>query len=114
MGIFLLPVISIPMLLFSGYFVPVADIPLALRWLSHLSAFYYAFEACMIALYGAGRPRLRCSQDYCHYMSPAKLMADMNVQEDRFLFCVLALAGYILVLRVMLYFTLKIRVKLSK
>jgi len=114
MGIFLVPVIAIPMLLFSGYFVPVQDIPVALRWLSHLSIFYYAFEACMIAIYGSDRARLNCSQDYCHYISPSKLLADMNVQEDNFFNCILALVAYTLMLRVFLYLALKFRVALSK
>ncbi|XP_065339513.1 ATP-binding cassette subfamily G member 4-like [Cloeon dipterum] len=114
MGIFLVPVISIPMLLFSGYFVPVADIPVALRWLSRLSVFYYAFEACLIAIYGEGREKLECSQDYCHYVSPKKLLTDLHVQEEDFLICIYALVGYILLLRVLLYLTLKIRIILSK
>ncbi|XP_059477912.1 ATP-binding cassette subfamily G member 4-like [Neocloeon triangulifer] len=114
MGIFLVPVISIPMLLFSGYFVPVADIPVALRWLSHLSVFYYAFEACLTAMYGFERARLECSRDYCHYMSPKKIMIDLNVKEENYASCICALVGYILALRVLLYLTLKLRVILSK
>jgi ABC-type multidrug transport system permease subunit len=114
MGIFMVPVISIPMLLFSGYFVPVHDIPVGLRWLSHLSVFYYAFDACMIAIYGAGRARLQCKQDYCHYVTPSKLLSDMNVDENKYCQCILALVAYILVLRVLLYLALKVRVKLSK
>ncbi|KAF4518791.1 hypothetical protein B566_EDAN005412 [Ephemera danica] len=114
MGIFLVPVISIPMLLFSGYFVRISDIPLYFQWLSHLSAFRYAFEACLIALYGYDREKLPCSLPYCHVRSPAKFLHELQLHEANYYECIVALVLFVVVLRIMLYIALKCRISASK
>ena len=34
----------------------------------------YAFEGCMVAVYGFNRPNLHCGQPYCHFKSPSKFL----------------------------------------
>jgi hypothetical protein len=114
MGIFLVPAISIPMLLFSGYFVRIKDIPDGLGWLSYLSPFRFAFESTLIAIYGFGREKLPCSEVYCSVRSPSKILQDLGLKDEDFSQCIAILGIYILVLRLFLYLALRFRVCISK
>ena len=61
-GVFLAPVMSVPFLLFSGFFVSFDAIPVYLRWITYLSYIRYGFEGTAIATYGYNRTKLNCFQ----------------------------------------------------
>lgn len=61
-GVFLAPVMSVPFLLFSGFFVSFDAIPVYLRWITYLSYIRYGFEGTAIATYGYNRSLLDCHQ----------------------------------------------------
>jgi len=56
---------SVPFLLFSGFFVSFDAIPIYLRWITYLSYIRYGFEGTALATYSFGREKLKCHQ-VCH------------------------------------------------
>ena len=61
-GVFLAPVMSVPFLLFSGFFVSFKAIPVYLRWITYLSYIRYGFEGTALATYSFERKNLKCFQ----------------------------------------------------
>ncbi|XP_069686813.1 ATP-binding cassette sub-family G member 1-like isoform X2 [Periplaneta americana] len=113
LGIFLVPASSIPMILFSGFFLKIQDIPQYLHWLSYVSYFRYAFEGSMQCIYGYNRTDLECSIPYCYFKSPSKILEEFGMEESDYGMDVLGLAGWIVALQFALYAALKWRLKIS-
>ncbi|KAL1139409.1 hypothetical protein AAG570_006393 [Ranatra chinensis] len=112
-GVFLGPVTSIPVLLFSGFFVNFSTIPWYMQWVTYVSYIRYGFEGCMIAIYGGNRSKLHCSEPYCHFRSPSKFLEEMDMAGAEFWVDVVALVGFFVLLRVGAYFALKLKLRLN-
>ncbi|KAK9507438.1 hypothetical protein O3M35_007291 [Rhynocoris fuscipes] len=112
-GVFLGPVTSIPVLLFSGFFVNFSTIPWYMQWVTYVSYIRYGFEGCMVAIYGGNRQKLHCSEAYCHFRSPSKFLEEMDMTGVEYWIDVVALIGFFLLLRVGAYFALKLKLKLN-
>lgn len=108
-GVFIGPVASIPTVLFSGFFVTFDTIPGYLKWLTYVSYVRYGFEGAVLAIY-KDRERLQCSQIYCHYRSPKKVLEMLYMTESEYWLDVVALASMFIGLRVLAYFVLRWKV----
>ena len=106
-GTFLGPVTTIPTILFSGFFVNFDVIPKYLYWVTYVSYVRYGFEGAMIAIYGMDRPKLHCSEMYCHFRSPKKFLEEMSMDTGEYWIDALALFGLFILLRVIAYFVLR-------
>lgn len=110
-GVFIGPVSSVPIVLFSGFFVNFDAIPKYLKFLSYVSYVRYSFEGTMISVYGYNRAKLKCSDAYCHFKSPTKFLEEMSMQNAVFWQDAVALTGFLLTLRVIAYFVLRLKLR---
>ncbi|BFF96117.1 ATP-binding cassette sub-family G member 4 [Drosophila madeirensis] len=110
-GVFLAPVMSVPFLLFSGFFVSFDAIPVYLRWITYLSYIRYGFEGTALATYGYEREKLRCFQTYCHFKSPITTLEELDMVNANFTLDIVALVVIFVVLRVSAYLFLRWKLK---
>ncbi|CAO1322626.1 unnamed protein product [Diamesa serratosioi] len=113
-GVFLAPVMSVPFLLFSGFFVSFDAIPIYLRWITYLSYIRYGFEATALATYGYDREKLKCFQVYCHFKSPLTTLEELDMLDSSIMIDIVALIVIFLVLRVTAYLFLRWKLKTQR
>lgn len=99
-GVFLAPVMSVPFLLFSGFFVSFDAIPIYLRWITYLSYIRYGFEGTALATYGFNRTRLECHQPHCHFKKPVTTLTELDMLDASYYVDIVALVIIFFVLRV--------------
>ncbi|XP_061401043.1 ATP-binding cassette sub-family G member 1-like [Musca vetustissima] len=113
-GVFLAPVMSVPFLLFSGFFVSFDAIPVYLRWITYLSYIRYGFEGTALATYGFGREKLKCHQTYCHFKSPMTTLEELDMVNASYTLDIVALVVIFVVLRLSAYLFLKWKLKTAR
>ncbi|XP_014213278.1 ATP-binding cassette sub-family G member 4 [Copidosoma floridanum] len=113
-GVFLAPVMSVPFLLFSGFFVSFDAIPVYLRWITYLSYIRYGFEGTALATYSFGRRKLKCFEEYCHFKKPEVTLEELDMENADFTLDVLALLLIFVVLRIAAYLFLRWKLKSSR
>ncbi|KAG5321394.1 ABCG4 protein, partial [Pseudoatta argentina] len=102
LGIFLIPAIGIPLLLFAGFFSKFAEMSIYLQPIGYVSFFRYAFEGVMQAIY-LDRPNLMCLEIYCYLRSPNKILTMMGIPTVPFYITVIILASWIFFFHVITY-----------
>ncbi|XP_050307986.1 ATP-binding cassette sub-family G member 4 isoform X2 [Anthonomus grandis grandis] len=113
-GVFLAPVMSVPFLLFSGFFVSFDAIPIYLRWITYLSYIRYGFEGTALATYGFNRAKLQCFISYCHFKSPTITLEELDMVNSEYWIDVMALVIIFFVLRIAAYLFLKWKLKTNR
>lgn len=113
-GVFLAPVMSVPFLLFSGFFVSFDAIPVYLRWITYLSYIRYGFEGTALATYGFGREKLKCYQTYCHFKSPMTTLEELDMVNANYTLDIVALIVIFFVLRISAYLFLRWKLKTTR
>ena len=110
-GVFFGPVASVPILLFSGFFVNFNTIPGYLQWVPYVSYIRYGFEGAMISIYGYGREKLSCSEAYCHFRNPTKFLEEMDMATAKYWIDAVALGGFFILLRCVAYIVLRLKLR---
>ncbi|CAK9830396.1 ATP-binding cassette sub-family G member 1 [Anthophora retusa] len=113
-GVFLAPVMSVPFLLFSGFFVSFDAIPVYLRWITYLSYIRYGFEGTALATYSFNREKLKCFQVYCHFKNPETTLEELDMLDADFTLDILALLLIFLILRIAAYLFLRWKLKTAR
>lgn len=113
-GVYLGPVTTIPVVLFSGFFVNFNAIPSYLRWLPYFSYVRYGFEGAMLAVYGYGREKLNCSEAYCHFRIPSKFLDEMSMEHADFWVDFGALCAFFVFIRIVSYLVLRFKLKMMQ
>ncbi|KAG6445638.1 ATP-binding cassette sub-family G member 4 isoform X1 [Manduca sexta] len=113
-GVFLAPVMSVPFLLFSGFFVSFNAIPVYLRWITYLSYIRYGFEGTALATYSFNRPKLQCHQPYCHFKNPLTTLEELDMSDADIALDIAALCLIFLVLRISAFLFLRWKLKATR
>ncbi|XP_047360140.1 ATP-binding cassette sub-family G member 1 isoform X3 [Vespa velutina] len=113
-GVFLAPVMSVPFLLFSGFFVSFDAIPVYLRWITYLSYIRYGFEGTALATYSFAREKLKCFQVYCHFKNPETTLEELDMLDADFTLDILALLLIFVILRIAAYLFLRWKLKSAR
>ncbi|XP_013187827.1 ATP-binding cassette subfamily G member 4 isoform X1 [Amyelois transitella] len=113
-GVFLAPVMSVPFLLFSGFFVSFNAIPRYLRWITYLSYIRYGFEGTALATYSFDRPKLRCHQTYCHFKNPSTTLEELDMLDADITLDIAALCLIFVVLRISAFLFLRWKLKSTR
>ncbi|KAL0880636.1 hypothetical protein ABMA27_001862 [Loxostege sticticalis] len=113
-GVFLAPVMSVPFLLFSGFFVSFNAIPKYLRWITYLSYIRYGFEGTALATYSFDRPKLQCHQTYCHFKNPEITLEELDMKDADITLDIAALCLIFVVLRVSAFLFLRWKLKSTR
>ena len=117
-AVFLGPISVIPLLLFSGFFIKLDNIPTGLHWISYVAFIRYGYEGTMVAIYGNDRDFLDCSanvngtnaQQSQFLCDPKNILEDLTLEEET-LFDIAVLSGFFVVLRLIGLFILWCKVK---
>lgn len=106
MGIFLVPAISIPFMIFSGFFIRLHEIPIVLRFFCDISFFRYTMEGFLRALYDYNRTPLQCLTEFCYYKEPSKFLRDFGMVGNFYHWDVLALLSWVFLLKGLFFLSL--------
>ena len=71
----------------------------------------YGFVGAMIAIYGNNRLPLKCSEEFCYLSSPKKILQLFDAEHDLYWISIVALFGFILVIKLLAYFILRWKLK---
>uniref|UniRef100_A0A1Y1LB80 ABC transporter domain-containing protein n=1 Tax=Photinus pyralis TaxID=7054 RepID=A0A1Y1LB80_PHOPY len=113
-GVFLAPVMSVPFLLFSGFFVSFDAIPIYLRWITYLSYIRYGFEGTALATYSFDRPKLKCSISHCHFKIPTTTLEELDMIHSDYRIDIAALLVIFFVLRIAAFLFLRWKLKSNR
>ncbi|XP_018361256.1 PREDICTED: ATP-binding cassette sub-family G member 4-like isoform X1 [Trachymyrmex cornetzi] len=112
-GMFLIPAIGIPLILFAGFFSKLEEMSMYLQPLSYVSFFRYAFEGVMQAIY-LDRPNLTCLEIYCYLRSPNKILTMMGIPTVPFYVTLIILAFWIFFFHAITYAVLLWKIYYAK
>lgn len=101
--------ILVPFVLFAGFVMDFYLLPNYIKWLSWISYVRYAFNGkesrflrklfniilqylqhsidyagALIAVYGFGREKLECWNDYCYFRNPQMILNELAIGEDSY------------------------------
>ncbi|XP_050435525.1 ATP-binding cassette sub-family G member 1-like [Adelges cooleyi] len=114
-GVFVGSIITCLCILFAGFLVLFNHMPIVLYYVSYISFMRYALEGLVVSIYGYGREPLAClgDQEYCHYRFPETTFKEIGMSDGKFWSDVSALAGYLIVVLIISYLTLRKRLRSS-
>ncbi|XP_050321240.1 ATP-binding cassette sub-family G member 1 [Bactrocera neohumeralis] len=111
MAILLVPGISIPFMIFSGFFIRIHELSDIFRPLCDISFYRYTMEAFIQAIYGYGRPDLQCHKEFCYFKSPSKLLKELDMEADLYGHDISVLSIWIIFFMVLFFISLVLRIK---
>lgn len=106
-GTFLGAIATCIMFIFCGFFALFRDMSNFMYYVSYFSYLRYSMDALVQSIYGYGREKLPCEQEYCHYRMPSVILEEFMMNDDRFWIDIGILAVNFVVLRLIGYCTLK-------
>ncbi|CAG0880061.1 unnamed protein product [Darwinula stevensoni] len=111
-AVFVGPVCSVPLFLFSGFFLSVKAMPQYYTWISYLSFMRYIYEGSMFCIYSFDREDLTCKQPFCLFKDPKQFLAQVDLDHNVYWDDFWILFGFVLALRIACYILLRWRLLL--
>ncbi|XP_066585925.1 ATP-binding cassette sub-family G member 4-like [Prorops nasuta] len=102
LAMFLIPALSIPIMLFGGFFIKIQEVAVYFQPLCTISYFRYAFEGFLQAIY-EDREKLDCKEIYCIFRSPRRILAMLDMPSTTFQTILIVLGSWILCLHLVTY-----------
>ncbi|XP_032515197.2 ATP-binding cassette subfamily G member 4-like [Danaus plexippus] len=110
-GVIFGPLFIMPFTIFSGFFLRYTDAPRFIQWIFNVSFLKHGLVGLVIAIFGLERPKLICSDLYCHYSYPRKFIKDSGMHDEKYSLAVIALLTIGSTFICLAYTALKIRLK---
>ncbi|KAL3314650.1 ATP-binding cassette sub- G member 1 [Cichlidogyrus casuarinus] len=120
-AVYLGPITGIPILLFSGFFVNLSNIPKYLQWIAYISYTRYSFEGSLLVIlpvplqsvYAYNRSALDCSQRgrglQC-FPTANFILGQLSMEQGEYYVDLIVLCIFFLVLRVLCFWVLRYRI----
>ncbi|XP_018374061.1 PREDICTED: ATP-binding cassette sub-family G member 1-like [Trachymyrmex cornetzi] len=105
------PFAIMPFVVLSGFFVHTKDVNPYFVWLFDISFFKYAFEGILMVIYGYDRAKLKCSADFCHFITPKKFLMELGIEHINYWFNMIILISLCIVLDIVACIILNVRIK---
>jgi len=109
-SVFIGPISTIPIFLFSGFFVTLNTVPAYIRWVSAISYAKYAFQSTLTAVYGFDREELSCTQAFCLFKKPSKFLEQLDCVDVNVSLHAIYLVILLLVCRILSYWALRFKI----
>lgn len=100
-----------PFTIFSGFFLRYSDAPFFLRWIFHISFLKHGLVGVVYSILGMDRPKLPCSDIYCHYTRPIQFIRDIDMSNEQYELVVAALFAIGSSVVILSYIILRTRLK---
>lgn len=110
-GTFFGAIITCALLELAGIFILFNHMPQILYYLSYVNYYRFALDGLVQAIYGFQRETLQCPShiDYCHFRVPSKMLEELRMSKSIFWIDVVILFVWSVVIRVIVYISLKRR-----
>ncbi|KAG5320808.1 ABCG4 protein, partial [Pseudoatta argentina] len=105
------PFAIMPFVILSGFFVHIKDVNPYFVWLFDISFFKYGFEGILMVIYGYDRAKLKCSADYCHFITPKKFLMELGIEHINYWFNMIILISLCIVLDMVACIILNMKIK---
>jgi len=109
-SVFIGPISTIPIFLFSGFFVTLNTVPAYIRWVSAISYAKYAFQSTLTAVYGFNRADLKCTTGFCLFKTPTKFLEQLDCEDINVGLQATYLIILLLVCRILSYWALRFKI----
>ncbi|EAT39575.1 AAEL008624-PA [Aedes aegypti] len=108
---FIVPITLIPAVLFSGFFIRYDELADVFKPLTYISVFRFAFEGASLSAYGFARRDLDCSEIFCYYRKPKKILEMLDMEDSCIWVDIGGMAIVVVGLHILLYLSLRFKVR---
>ena len=113
-GVYIGPVSSVPLILFSGFFINFNVMPYYVQMISYISYIRYGFEGAMLSMYSYDREPLKCPEKPCLDEFPMDILKGMSMESAEYWIDAVALFGLLITVRIVAYLLLRFKLHLLR